>query len=1016
MVADYYAMLNVDPSSGREALEAALARCQPAWSSGTRNPKNKHTFQSYLDQIPAIRQALLGTSEARAAYDAELAAVRRVERDRKLDALQRLLRLRAAKGGLTVADRTLLREQAVKLGLTHEDLDRLAESIPPKVELAGEEDRPDPPVDVLDPAMRRQISVALEHLRRRNLYDVLGLERDAPTAEIVTRADAERRRWMQKAQVTAEKTAWLELISHAQSHLTNPAARARYDRTLVIEAEENLGESITFALKGVLQLDPGTRSALVDEAATLGIAPDRAERLILRACRAQGVARDTGASFASLAKAARLLRCRACSGVTDFSEVARQPRPECRHCHEPLRWDCPVCQKTRWVDEPKCVCGFRLEWKEPLHHHFEAARLAFRERQVEISKLHLQRILEFAPTHASTLKALEKLSERQEQIERARAAWESARAAGQWFAARKAADAWSILVPVDHPGARAARDKADQVVRQAKALAARAKAIAQADPKAARELYRQSLGLASDLPEAISGLLRCPPEHPTNLTADYERGRVRLRWVAPNPDGHGSFSYVIVRKSGAPIINLADGTRIAEVQATEYEDLDVVAGESVSYAILTRRGASESIAATAIGPVLLLGEVVDVRVEEGDREVTLSWSLPERASGVRVMRKLGSPPSNPQDGERVETLRDRVQDRNLINDRVYHYGLFAAYKTADGPMLAARGVFVSAQPHPPTEILEAPTIAQEADGRIRLDWIEPARGRVRFLRTLAPLSRGPGSRLTLAEADLLGGIWIDPISSNRAYDPEPLAFGVCHYTPLLSAAGMLTVGHASTFSCVRDPSELRANRVAGGKILLRWRWSAQGHECWVIAKAGSLPTGPNDPDAIRTTVHEVEYSRVGHHALLLPTGRDGPWHIQVFTVAKIGDEVVVSPGLEPSARIVVTGPHPEITISYDLRKPSFPGRAWSLTFRTEPAGSEVPPTALVAHPRTVPLSVDDGEIVAQFPAARDGTTFSIPNKLNLAKGRARVFADPHADPDSLPPIRLRHPETGVARV
>src|SRR3954466_10173538 len=117
MGADYYAMLGVDPTADSATVEEALARNQPIWSSGTRNPKNKHTYQSYLDQIPALRQALLGDPATRAAYDAELAAARRAARDQKLDELQRLVRLRAAKGGLTVADRALLRDQAVALGL-----------------------------------------------------------------------------------------------------------------------------------------------------------------------------------------------------------------------------------------------------------------------------------------------------------------------------------------------------------------------------------------------------------------------------------------------------------------------------------------------------------------------------------------------------------------------------------------------------------------------------------------------------------------------------------------------------------------------------------------------------------------------------------------------------------------------------------------------------------------------------------------------------------------------------------
>ena len=93
---------------------------------------------------------------------------------------------------------------------------------------------------------------------------------------------------MKKAQVTAEKTAWLEVISHAQSHLSSPKARARYDRTLALEAEEQFDAVAAFALKGLTRLDPGTHAALIDEAAALGIAPDRADRLIGRACRQAG--------------------------------------------------------------------------------------------------------------------------------------------------------------------------------------------------------------------------------------------------------------------------------------------------------------------------------------------------------------------------------------------------------------------------------------------------------------------------------------------------------------------------------------------------------------------------------------------------------------------------------------------------------------------------------------------------------------------------------------------------------
>ncbi len=191
---------------------------------------------------------------------------------------------------------------------------------------------------MLDPSTRRQIRVALEHLGCRDLYDALGVSRDAPETYIDARADAERQRWMKKAQVTAEKTAWLEIITHGQSHLSSPKARARYDRTLAQEAEESFESLAAFALKGLSRLDPGTHAALIEEAAALGIPSERADRLIGRICRRLGVTRSSTApsrrsrripssaapAHANGAAKFSLLRCRHCAGVTELSPVGAE--------------------------------------------------------------------------------------------------------------------------------------------------------------------------------------------------------------------------------------------------------------------------------------------------------------------------------------------------------------------------------------------------------------------------------------------------------------------------------------------------------------------------------------------------------------------------------------------------------------------------------------------------------------------------------------------------------------------
>jgi hypothetical protein len=333
---------------------------------------------------------------------------------------------------------------------------------------------------------------------------------------------------------------------------------------------------------------------------------------------------------------------------------------------------------------------------------------------------------------------------------------------------------------------------------------------------------------------------------------------------------------------------------------------------------------------------------------------------------------------------------------------------------------------------------------------VRIDWIEPARGSVKIMRTAHPLPLAAGAQLAMAEAEALGGHWIEPMAPDRAHDPEPPAEGYCYYTPLTVWAGTYTIGHAAALGRVADASELRATRTGSGlgagpggaRVTLRWQWAAEASATLVVARQGAPPLGPNDPETVKATVYRAEYDRQDCWTLNLASSRPinnvdssprpsptmplsasdssttdvGPWHIRVYSMIDLDGSRSISPGLEPSAATILPGPNPEVTVSYVLKRPWLPGFLWSVAFRTEPPSSVVPPMVLVAHQRAVPLSVDDGEIIAHFPAGRDGAHFRVRTPLNLSRYRTRVFADPNVEPDALIPIRLRHPESGTTRV
>lgn len=138
-----------------------------------------------------------------------------------------------------------------------------------------------------------------------------------------------------------------------------------------------------------------------------------------------------------------------------------------------------------------------------------------------------------------------------------------------------------------------------------------------------RSLYHKSLDIAADLPDALAGLNRCPPDAPTGLEMQVLRDRVRLSWTPPPPDGLGPLTFAVMRKRGGLPQHPGDGTRIAEVSACEFEDRHLKPGETISYAVLAKRGEAESMTAVAVGPLVYLPDVQDVRVEprRGNRVV-----------------------------------------------------------------------------------------------------------------------------------------------------------------------------------------------------------------------------------------------------------------------------------------------------------------------------------------------------------------------------------------------------------
>ena len=180
----------------------------------------------------------------------------------------------------------------------------------------------------------------------------------------------------------------------------------------------------------------------------------------------------------------------------------------------------------------------------------------------------------------------------------------------------------------------------------------------------------------------------------------------------------------------------------------------------------------------------------------------------------------------------------------------------------------------------------------------------------------------------------------------------------------------------------------------------------------IVIRQGFPPSGPDDLEAIVVNVSREDYDRAGAWTVTLPAELDQP---SDFELEPSGDasrqaarEPLACDGvqrgrgrgsslLSPRARSHRDDRHPrpppEVTLSYALKRPWLPGRPWSLFVKTEPPGATVPPLVLIANPRAIPLSADDGDVVARWPASKDGAIHVIRTREGGRSG-VRASLDP----------------------
>ena len=926
--------------------------------------------------------------------------------------LQRLVELRAAKGGLSVTDREMLRNEAEALNLGREDVDRLMAAFPPWPEPPARQELPVSALEQVEPWEWAELEHRLDELNLRDLYEVLKVGSDAEASTLEERLQELSRN--PDRDPVKEETRRL-----ADRHLGTAQARARYDRSLMLAQEANLAAMVCSVVRGQSRVDTATRRALLAEGVALGIDPERSAAILDRTCREQGIGIEVPSNEPSqlaMASLARWLRCSQCGGLTQFDAARSTTEGTCVSCHGPLRWECPLCQRSHWADEPRCECHFARDDVRPLVERFEAAQQAFRLRRFREALGHLRYVRKLAPLHVGARKGLEKVQQQIGEIRRVRAAFQQEFASHRLVGAMAQIERWGRLASPTDTRLKSALEQTAERLAKARSMAHHAGHLSSSDPRAARHLYHQALELAADLPEAVNGLQHCPPDGPVDFSAHNVSGGIRLRWKPPAPDGLGPCHFLILRQPGSKPTHVDDGTLMAEVTETEWTDTQTNPGSSYGYAVFAVRNLVRSVLGMATGPILATEPVRQVHIEPDRETVRLRWVPPAAAAAIRVVRKDGAPVKNPRDGAVLPCNRDTVIDTPLIDGHIYHYAIYALFRSTHGKLHPAQGVHFTAVPgRPPDPVMDLRVIDDRAGGHnpLMLGWTPASRGKVRLARLAELPPWKPGDRRRPADFEYLGAAWIEEAAPGRAIDEDPNPPRPSFYIPLVLQHGLATMGEPLAYAYLPDPSHLVAHRdrQTPEQVFLSWRWPAEAitTRCLVVARTGRPASSPLDTDSRTFVIERSMYERKGLYKLKLPPRADLPWFVSVYTQCELNGEPWISSGHEPSSRTQVPDPGTEVLVYYKI-SPGGVARPWSLHIRTDPSGVTVGPTVLVAQPRILPLTPREGLTLARFPQARDGDTLRFEPATRLEGRKLRLFADPENTSANFALIRLCLPD------
>lgn len=969
-------------------IELAVKTVTAFWVKQKNNIRFKRLVERLLEVAGpqgATDLRTLKDPTARAEQRKVVEQERRQQQEIRFEKLKISISGFAAKGYITPTEKTDLIARYLKEGFTEKEIVSL-------IHVPEREGRKKLSIDPgIEPVVGNQIRTNLATLKKRDLYEFLGVDKNASSKEIQRRYSELTSEWDRRLN-TFEKSAAQALLGIVQTHFFR--GMEKYENLRVAAILDRLRPEIRM-MAADKHIAREEFEHLLTLATKSGLEKTVATEYIL------ALAEECGASL-EWAAGEETIACASCSTLCPKSAE------KCKTCGSDLRTDCPKC-KTRVVTSQRACtnCGFIVA-------NLPKVKLLVRQAQLALEDLSTSDALNYARQaevlwgRSDEVAAIfQKIETTRKALEEIRGRLDTALVDRRLYAARQILAELMQRAPLHTwPDNKTTKQISDEVQSQLnRAEAALQQAVEHERNRRYDDAvfaFLKTLTIASDADDARNGLKRLPPRPATNVRASLSKNHVLVQW-SPSP-AVGDLKYIVVRRESRPPSTPSDGQTVTRTTATSCEDPAPRAGSTVFYAVFVERGGAVSDASASTGLLIAL-EVADFRLEAGDGIVRGSWNLDLPEARVRVFCREGQPPEKNL-GREIDISGHSFKDTNLKNGRIYYYRIQVEYRDIKGYAVLSPGIVDSVKPEQPPKPVDHILITHD-EGLINLTWTPPPHGTVNIYRNVNQPNWESGTQIPLANLSQLG-TRIQTRSESQAIDSNP-PDGPIYYTPLTVSGDIAIVGTPRRFVALPDVSNLKAEDF-GRYLQLRWDWPKDCKSALVAWRADSFPEDSADPRATKHKISLGQYEREGSFRVENPA--EDTYKFVVFAALEMGVETVYSAGVRKGARAELRKVSP-VAVSYTVSRGIFRRKRFTLVLSVERDVARLPEMVVVAKPGGLqPLRSNDGAVVSTFSSTelRAGEKRSFEFEVNGLQ-RPTYFRAFFREPSSYQRFRLIDPPT-----